>query len=462
MASTKTRPNAGNLAELLTVESETTPEAAAEVAPGAIVDNASSLWSELVGDHRVDGRRKAVSSVYVDGDRFHPNPFQPRVSINPQELASLKKSFDKHGQLQTGLARPMKGKPGYFELASANRRLLAVFAGGNAGLKEANPELYIGKLRVDIRELTDEEMLDAAWDENAERENTNVFDKANYFMMVRQLESPARLSPVINANLRGAALTEDGLVSWEELYAIRAKKDKPLPPASTMRRIVDVLKIPEKMREALLEINFSNGEKDEDGEERFKPVSEKAALAVFKMPTPTLQWQLIRKYAAKEMSANLAMSWAAAEGQRAAEAAGQKRRGRKPGEAGAKKTGAKAPPASGGTPPITGDGPPAQPPTTPPAPTEEPPTDAPKPPETRRQGRHTIDDRLAPTVAELQSLASDQGTEPHPGAMSAEFFETRGQEFRDLIAKARRALDNLEKGFNFAEKRYLKTKEAEN
>ena len=95
--------------------------------------------------------------------KIRPNPFQPRITFQDEELDDLRLSIQEHGILQPLVVRPTA--VGY-ELIAGERRLRAAAALG----LEAVP--------VVVRHATDEEMQTLALVENVQRVDLNAMEKA--------------------------------------------------------------------------------------------------------------------------------------------------------------------------------------------------------------------------------------------------------------------------------------------
>jgi ParB family chromosome partitioning protein len=95
--------------------------------------------------------------------RIRPNPFQPRRTFNPDELAELEASLK-----STGLLQPIsvRRKGDAFELIAGERRLRAAT---NLGWKE---------ISAVVREFDDQTMLVLALVENLQRANLNAIEEA--------------------------------------------------------------------------------------------------------------------------------------------------------------------------------------------------------------------------------------------------------------------------------------------
>ncbi len=106
--------------------------------------------------------------------QLSPNHFQPRHSVNPQELADLADSIRKHGVLQPIIVRPI---PDGYEVVVGERRWRAAQA---AGL-ESIPAV--------VRGLTDREALELALVENLQREDLNPVERAGaYHRLIEEFQ----------------------------------------------------------------------------------------------------------------------------------------------------------------------------------------------------------------------------------------------------------------------------------
>lgn len=278
-----------------------------------IFNNAFAVDVDEPRPRPTPSQRAGVDDGWYDLEIVDDNPFQPRAYINQKRLEGLKKTLSDDGQLQAAPARPHPTRRGRFQLVAGHRRKAAIRAGANAGVKMPEPHLYIGKIRIEVAARTDEEMLEGAWVENEAREDFSIFDKARYYESLRQIETkrlaPQRLTPEPNAPNRGAAQTEDGLLSWEELVAARAREGKKLPGARTLRRIVAVLALG-KLEAALSEINLAPDSESENGD--FVGVTEKHCRALLLVKSGAARGRLLEQIAAEKLSANETLSRAGA------------------------------------------------------------------------------------------------------------------------------------------------------
>lgn len=125
----------------------------------------------LISEDALERFEKENVSREIDGspselpvDQIAANPFQPRESFDPQELAELKDSISRHGVLEPVVVRRSKGQ---YELISGERRLRAV------------RELGQKKIPAVIRDrVSDREMQVFSLVENLQRSDLNDLEIA--------------------------------------------------------------------------------------------------------------------------------------------------------------------------------------------------------------------------------------------------------------------------------------------
>lgn len=122
-------------------------------------------------------RRIQDSIFWVEVERIHPNPFQPRKSFDEAALASLAESIRQYGVLQPLTVTrketivPEKGIVVEYELIAGERRLRASKL---AGLREV-------PVVIRTSEDSDRLKLELAIIENLQREDLNPIDRALAF-----------------------------------------------------------------------------------------------------------------------------------------------------------------------------------------------------------------------------------------------------------------------------------------
>ncbi len=116
---------------------------------------------------------RGLAADTADPDRTHlpinlidPNPFQPRRTFDPLELAGLIQSIQQHGMLQPIVARRVADR---FQLVAGERRLRAAT---EAGLTEVPARVI---------EADDQQVFELAIVENLQRTDLNAIEKARAF-----------------------------------------------------------------------------------------------------------------------------------------------------------------------------------------------------------------------------------------------------------------------------------------
>ncbi len=149
-------------------------------------------------------------------EELRPNRYQPRKNFHEQDQKQLIASIKKSGVIQPIIVRRLdKG----YEIIAGERRWRAAQA---AGLKD---------VPVVVREASDMEAAEMSLIENIQREELNPLEEANAY----------------------ATLMETFRLSQEEI-STRVGKDR-----STIANTVRLLKLPEKVKVALVEKKISSG-----------------------------------------------------------------------------------------------------------------------------------------------------------------------------------------------------------
>ncbi len=105
---------------------------------------------------------------------IQPNPFQPRVYFDPEQLEELSNSIREYGVLQPVIVRLVEGK---YQLVSGERRFRASMLAN----KETIPAL--------LRQLGDREVAEMALIENLQREDLNYFEEAEgYARLIQEFQ----------------------------------------------------------------------------------------------------------------------------------------------------------------------------------------------------------------------------------------------------------------------------------
>jgi ParB/RepB/Spo0J family partition protein len=104
-------------------------------------------------------------TTYLEQSLIEPNPYQPRLDMDPVALNRLAEDIQTNGLLQAPAVRPIMG--GRYQIIFGHRRA--------AAWKIAHGD---SPLPCDIREMDDRQMFAAAIVENDDRENLNAIERA--------------------------------------------------------------------------------------------------------------------------------------------------------------------------------------------------------------------------------------------------------------------------------------------
>ncbi len=104
--------------------------------------------------------------MHIPVDQIDPNPFQPRRTFDPAEIAALADSLKQHGMLQPILVRPVHDR---YQIIAGERRL------------RASIEAQLHEVPARVMELDDQRVSELAMVENLQREDLNALEKAAAF-----------------------------------------------------------------------------------------------------------------------------------------------------------------------------------------------------------------------------------------------------------------------------------------
>ena len=173
-----------------------TPVVSAPLKPAAPTKLASASSAPVSNDAEVEEKQEAQHDVgEVPIGMVHPNPNQPRMHFNKEELDELALSIEKDGLLQPILVR--EDATGY-EIIAGERRWQASQI---AGLK---------KVPVRIKEADDMKVLELALIENLQRSDLNPIEEA--YSYKRMMERGNRTqSEVASAVSKGRSTIANAL-----------------------------------------------------------------------------------------------------------------------------------------------------------------------------------------------------------------------------------------------------------
>jgi len=103
-------------------------------------------------------------------DRLEPNPYQPRMSMDPARLAELTASVRESGVVQPILVRPHGG---HFQIIAGERRWRAAREAG------------LTKVPVTVRHVPDGQLLELALVENVQRQELTALEEAHAFQRLQ-------------------------------------------------------------------------------------------------------------------------------------------------------------------------------------------------------------------------------------------------------------------------------------
>lgn len=165
MSKEKPKPRLGRgLASLLgaVTESAAGPEASVPAMSMQTVD--VSAHSTAAPEDQTSPASGLTRMIPVE--RIAPNPYQPRLTVDPETLAQLMESIRQHGIVQPIIVRP-HGMD--YELVAGQRRL------------EAARQLELATVPAIVRPATDQQVLEIAIIENIQREDLNCVDRATAY-----------------------------------------------------------------------------------------------------------------------------------------------------------------------------------------------------------------------------------------------------------------------------------------
>lgn len=121
--------------------------------------------SALIASGEYQGDKSPYHDKF-DISKIKPNPYQPRMHIDPNELVELADSIKEQGVIQPLLITENKNEPGNYHLIAGERRLRASQL---AGLKH---------VPVVITDSSPQQMLEIALIENIQRKDLNSLEEA--------------------------------------------------------------------------------------------------------------------------------------------------------------------------------------------------------------------------------------------------------------------------------------------
>jgi len=162
-------------------------------------------------DALIPGGEEREELIYLEVEKIHPSPSQPRENFEPKALEELANSIRRQGILQPLVVRPISNQERGFQLIAGERRLRAAKI---AGLKKV-PAL--------VKEVNDQQALALSLIENLQREDLNPVEQAKAYQQ----------------------LTKDFHLTQQELAELLGKE------RSTIANTLRLLKLPPEIQKEL-------------------------------------------------------------------------------------------------------------------------------------------------------------------------------------------------------------------
>lgn len=108
--------------------------------------------------------QNTANFVMLRADQIRPSRYQPRATIDEEQLSELKASIKKSGMIEPVVVRPLAH--GTYELVAGERRF------------RASQALGLPEIPAVIKTLSDQEALELSLIENVQRENLNPIEEA--------------------------------------------------------------------------------------------------------------------------------------------------------------------------------------------------------------------------------------------------------------------------------------------
>ncbi len=188
--------------------------------------------------------------VDVPLEDLHPNPFQPRFHFHRQPLEELAQSLASEGQLEPAIARRVRrdGRE-ILEIVAGARRLEAARI-CNATIRP------FPTLRVEIRELSDEEAERLALIENLQRENLSPLEEGyRYWQLQRRDPRRWTVRAIAEFVHKKKSSVQNRLSLIKDPAVAEAVLREQIPPTAAFH----ILRLPPGEREPYLRTAISGG-----------------------------------------------------------------------------------------------------------------------------------------------------------------------------------------------------------
>ena len=181
-------------------------------------------------------------------DSIAPPLYNPRTYFDPEKLQQLADSFSEHGMIGRLTIRPVEGKEQPYELVAGERRFRAALL---ANLIE---------VPVEIKELTDQQAIALALEENLNREELNPIEETEGILQLLSLSSGLE-KPEITSLLYKMIKGRDVPTNFKEVVDQVFESIKNLTWQTFARDRLRLLNLPEPILEAIKQgqIEYTKG-----------------------------------------------------------------------------------------------------------------------------------------------------------------------------------------------------------
>ncbi|MBI2356894.1 ParB/RepB/Spo0J family partition protein [Candidatus Dojkabacteria bacterium] len=126
----------------------------------------------LISSEKISNSSGAYNENF-DITKISPNPYQPRMHINPEELIEIADSIKEHGIIQPLIITKDEGSDRYFLIAGERRYRASQLAG-------------LKTVPVVIKDASPQQMLELALIENIQRQDLNPLEEAVAFKQLQE------------------------------------------------------------------------------------------------------------------------------------------------------------------------------------------------------------------------------------------------------------------------------------
>lgn len=171
----------------------------------------------LIDANQIDNSSSAYNHDF-DINLLEPNPYQPRMHIDPEELIQMADSIREHGVIQPLIVTKDKNSNKYFVIAGERRFRASQLAGKK-------------NIPVVIKDTSPQEMLEIALIENIQRKDLNALEEAVAFKQLQEEFGLTHKDIASSVGMSRVAVTNK----------------------------IRLLKVPEEIKEAILNEKLSEG-----------------------------------------------------------------------------------------------------------------------------------------------------------------------------------------------------------